>query len=581
VALTPRLSTIDLRRFKAFRNFSVSFGDTAVLIGPNNAGKTTVIGAITAASHMLRLAKKFKANRRQIRGDDAVWAYEFSTSQVGLDEDSLRWESRDEDVQVRLTFADGSQLTALWPWSGGDPPHFFIESADHRSPRQPAEVKAMLPAIDVVPALSPLERREDLHDSQYVRDSIRNRYASRNFRNQLLLCHRGDMPGCDWTEWTDFLHRWLPEISLGEPELTGSGINLFYRDEMAPAWKEIVWAGDGFQVFVQELFHLYRLREANVVVLDEPDIYLHADLQRRLVQAALSSQAQLILATHSAEIAAEVGTSAIVWMDRTRSQAIRAPSDDALSRLSGSIGSQFNLRLARVLRARLTLFVEGDDAVHLKQIARTIGCLAVANERDLAIVPIEGRDWKRLEGLAWLNQHLFAGSIQALLVVDRDYHSAESIEELRTTLHEWGVALRVWERKELESYLLSPALIARVSGAAAEDVTSLLDHIAVPMYEEVLFQHVATWKQDFPEDRHLSDSQVAEKFGEYLSKAWEDPSGRLWRCPAKECLAALNRELERHDGKTVSFDVLVRQMRASEVPSEVVDLLRYVEKRLS
>jgi predicted ATPase len=122
--LTPHLSSVDFRRFKAFRNFSVSFGDTAVLIGPNNAGKTTVIGALIATSHMLRQAKRLKPNLRQLRGEDVVWAHEFTTSQVGLDEDSLRWESRDEEVQVRVTFADGSRLTAVWPWSGGDPPHF-------------------------------------------------------------------------------------------------------------------------------------------------------------------------------------------------------------------------------------------------------------------------------------------------------------------------------------------------------------------------------------------------------------------------------------------------------------------------
>jgi len=580
--LTSRISSVDFRRFKAFRNFSVSFGDTAILIGPNNAGKTTVIGAISAASNMLRIAKRLKPSLRQVRGEDVVWAYEFSASQVGLDEDSLRWESRDEDVQMRVTFADGSRLTAVWPWSGGAPPHFLIETSDRRSLRQPADVRALLPAIDVVPALTPLERREDLHDPQYVRDSIRQRYASRNFRNQLLLCHRGEMPGCDWSEWKEFLHRWLPEISLGEPELTESGINVYYRDDMAQAWKEIVWAGDGFQVFVQELFHLYRLREANVVVLDEPDIYLHADLQRRLVQAALSSQAQLILATHSAEIAAEVGTPAIVWMDRTRSQAIRAPSDDALSRLSGSIGSQFNLRLARVMRSRLTIFVEGSNGVYLKQIARTLGCMYVANERDLAIVPIAVPDsWKHLEGLAWLKEHLFAGSVQSLLLVNRDYHSLESVEELRTTLHDWGIAVKVWERRELESYFLSPTVIARASNIAANVIGSVLARITSAMYEEILFQHVALWKQDFPEDREVADQTVATKFVEYLSNAWNDQSEWLWRCPAKQCLSALNRELEQIGGKPVSFDGLVREIRATEVPPELSDLIRSLEKRLT
>ncbi len=581
IALTPRLTAVELHRFKGFRDFTVSFGNLAVLIGPNNAGKSSVVGALSAASHMLRVAMKFRASSRQFRGERVVWAHEFTTSQVGLDEDSLRWESRDEEVQVRVMFSDGSRLIAVWPPTGEGSAYFFVQSSDRKSPREPSEIRAMLPAVDVVPALSPLERSEELHDARYVRDSVRTRYASRNFRNQLLLCYRGEMPGCEWSEFQEFLHRWLPEVNLGDPELGDRGINIYYRDEMTQAWKEIVWAGDGFQVFLQNLFHLYRLRDARIIVLDEPDVYLHADLQRRLIQVTASSKAQLVLATHSAEIAAEVGTPAIVWMDRSRVRAVRAPTDDALSQISGSIGSQFNLRLARALRARLTLFLEGDDAVYLKRLASTLGCNSVANERNLAVVPIEGRDnWRRLEGFAWLTQHLLAGSVEPLLVVDRDYHSIESVEQLKRTVGLWGVALHVWERKELESYLLCPPAIARASGVSEADITEDLANITLPKYEEVLFQAIASWKQDFPDDRRLADATIAKRFVEPLRKTWQDPLERLWRSPAKDCLSELNRVLALKEARTVSFDSVVRQMRASDIPQELSEFIRFVERKL-
>ncbi len=581
IAPTARLSAIELHRFKGFREFTVSFGELAVLIGPNNAGKSSVVGALAAASHMLRVAMRFRAGTRKFRGERVVWAHEFSTNQVGLDEDGLRWESRDEEVQIRVAFANGSRLIAVWPPAGEASPYFFIQSSDRKSPREASEVRALLPSLDVVPSLAPLERSEDLHDPRYVRDTVRTRNASRNFRNQLLLCFRDELPGCEWSEFQQFLRRWLPEIVLREPELGDRGINIYYRDEMTQAWKEIVWAGDGFQVFLQNLFHLYRLREARIIVLDEPDVYLHADLQRRLIQVTASSKAQLVLATHSAEIAAEVGTPAIVWMDRGRTRAVRAPTDDALSQISGSIGSQFNLRLARALRARLTLFLEGDDAIYLKRLATTLGCNLVANERNLAVVPIQGRDnWKRLEGFAWLNQHLLAGSVEPLLVVDRDYHSSESVEQLKETIGGWGVALHVWKRKEVESYLLSPPAIARASGVSEAEVNEALANITLPMYEEVLFQSIASWKQDFPDDRRLADTTVAKKFIEPLRKMWQDPLERLWRCPAKDCLSELNQVLVSREAGPISFDKLARQIRADEIPHELSEFMRFVERKL-
>jgi len=577
----PRVSAVELHRFKGFHEFTVSLGELAVLIGPNNAGKSSVVGALAAASHMLRVAMKFRASARRFRGERVVWTHEFTTNQVGLDEDSLRWESRGDEVQIRVAFGNGSRLIAVWPPAGEGSPYFFVQSSDRRSPREPSEVRALLPALDVVPSLAPLERSEDLHDARYVRDSVRTRNASRNFRNQLLLCHRAEMPGCDWNEFQEFLHRWLPEITLGDPELGESGINIYYRDEMAQAWKEIVWAGDGFQVFLQNLFHLYRLREARVIVLDEPDVYLHADLQRRLIQVTASSPAQLVLATHSAEIAAEVGTPAIVWMDRSRTRAVRAPSDDALAQISGSIGSQFNLRLARTLRARMTLFVEGDDAVYIKRAAHVLGCISVANERNLAIVPIEGRDnWKRLEGFAWLNQHLLAGSLEPLLILDRDYHSIDSVEQLKQTLGQWGVLLHVWDRKEFESYLLCPPAIARASGIDEAAIADALAEITLPKYEEVLFQMASSWKQDFPDDRRLADTTLMKRFVGPLRKMWGNPVERLWHCPAKDCLSELNSVLASRGARTVSFDGILRQMHQGDVPSELSDLIRRIERKL-
>ena len=70
----PRVSAVELHRFKGFKDFKVSVGDLAVLIGPNNAGKSSVVGALAAAAHMLRVAMKFRASTRQIRGERVVWA---------------------------------------------------------------------------------------------------------------------------------------------------------------------------------------------------------------------------------------------------------------------------------------------------------------------------------------------------------------------------------------------------------------------------------------------------------------------------------------------------------------------------
>ena len=76
-------------------------------------------------------------------------------------------------------------------------------------------------------------------------------------------------------------------------------LDLLYTEPGRRSEKEIVWAGDGIQVWLQLLLHVFRNRHVDVVILDEPDVFLHPDLQRRLVKLLDELPAQTIAATHS------------------------------------------------------------------------------------------------------------------------------------------------------------------------------------------------------------------------------------------------------------------------------------------
>ena len=59
-------------------------------------------------------------------------------------------------------------------------------------------------------------------------------------------------------------------------------------------------------MWLQAMWFLTRARLHGTVILDEPDVYMHADLQRRLVRQIKGTHRQIIIATHSPEIMAEV-----------------------------------------------------------------------------------------------------------------------------------------------------------------------------------------------------------------------------------------------------------------------------------
>jgi len=52
-----RITSIRFKNYKVFKSFSVSIKDFNVLVGPNNAGKSTVLGALRILGEALRKAK--------------------------------------------------------------------------------------------------------------------------------------------------------------------------------------------------------------------------------------------------------------------------------------------------------------------------------------------------------------------------------------------------------------------------------------------------------------------------------------------------------------------------------------------
>lgn len=59
---------------------------------------------------------------------------------------------------------------------------------------------------------------------------------------------------------------------------------------------EAAWMGHGLQMWLQTMWFLRRTSSQDIVVLDEPDVYMHPDLQRRLLRLLRGRYAQSVIA---------------------------------------------------------------------------------------------------------------------------------------------------------------------------------------------------------------------------------------------------------------------------------------------
>ena len=480
------LSKLRLVNFRSFRDFSINFADGAYLVGPNNAGKSTILTALRTADVLIRYAYRRNPTLRSIHNDRNIVAYPLILNDFPALQESVRHEfHHDSEARFELTWRSGARLVAVWPKITDDemPENFFyLEKSAGTQVRGTAAARSAFPLLGVIPPLTPIEHSEGLREDSYVRASVSTRLSSRHFRNQLRLMREDGA----FDDFCRYIGEWLDDIEIvsfdHHYDNSGMILDVYYKETGSKVPKELVWAGDGIQIWLQILYHVYRTRDRETLILDEPEVYLHPDLQRKLVHLLEDTGRQVIVATHSSEIVAEADPKLVMMVEKSRKRA-RRPDDTAqLEILSKALGTAFNLRLARALRSKVALFVEGQDMVVLRRLARTLEMNALSTERGVTVIPLEGYSrWVQVSPFAWLCRSLLPEAIQIFVILDHDYRPEQISAKVEEAFKAEGMTAHIWKRKELESYLLTPAVIARLAGASIEVVTVMLEEVTASM----------------------------------------------------------------------------------------------------
>ena len=566
------LRELRLKNFKAFKSFVVGFQGASYLVGPNSAGKSTILAALRLSEACLRYARSYRA--------DVNARYPVPTRGFEMLHESVRHDFRNLETSLTLTWKSGTKLQAIWPLSddSGDVegPYFYLQKSSSQYIKTPSGVKESFVPIGVIPALTPLESEERLLNDSYVRENVSARLSSRHFRNRLRLL---DSDG-QWDRFIDYAAPWLGGLSLRKPVVQygdNTSIDVFFTEPGSNVEKELVWAGDGIQVWLQILMQLYQFRDLPTLVLDEPEVFLHADLQRRVVRLLEGSDRQIILATHSSEILAEVSHESIVWVDKSKTRAVRGPKSEQLGALDSALGSAFNLAMARALRARAVLFVEGKDVKTLRIIAASLGRSSIISDTNLAVVPINGfSHWPSVESFGWLLRGLLDDSVKAMVLLDRDYRTDAQVALIQEKLSDAGITARTWRRKELESYLLSARVIAKISKAPVDRVSEIIDS-SIQSFKGKVRARLLSEAHSLAQSSGTNLVTTAEKVLEQFETDWLDEQYRLMVCPPKEILSAVNSLLQSSGFKAASFDGIAKNLTIEDVPQEMVNLLDEIE----
>lgn len=574
---------VEFARFKAFRSFSIDLRHFNILVGPNNAGKSTILTAFRILAAAFR-----KANSRRSESvpgpEGKTFGYAIDLRAISVAEENIFYNYDDsEPASVIFRLSNKNQLTLYFPEQGAC---YLIADAGSGQQHIPTSFRRQFNCpIGFVPILGPVEHRERLYDKEAARNALFNYTASRNFRN--IWYHYPER----FDDFRSALAQTWPGMDIERPQVNMSHdkpiLDMFCPEQRIP--REIFWSGFGFQVWCQMLTHLIQSSDASLFLIDEPDIYLHSDLQRQLLGLLRNLGPDILIATHSTEIITEAEADDIVIVNKQRPSARRIQNPSQLGDVFKALGSNLNPILTQLAKTRRVVFVEGKDFQIISRFARKLGFTSIGNRSDFAVVPVEGFNPERIRSLKIGMEMTLGGEIQAAAILDRDYRCSLERTALSKSCQEFCGYVSILNRKEIENFLLVPSAIDRaasikVADQAArsnknlkyeESASTFLVGFAEQRKDYVVAQQISErWRFERQGSRRTSDASINEAALREFNEGWRDIALRLRVIPGKDAISAINQHLQSKYGVSITPTAIVDAMRRDEVPSEMGDMVR-------
>ncbi len=582
-ATTHQFVKVEFTRFKAFQRFSIELRHFNVLVGPNNAGKSTILTAFRILAAALRKANS-KRSESVPSPEGKTLGYVVDLRAISVAEENIFFNYDDaQPASVVFRLSNKNQLTLYFPEYGTC---YLIADANGGQPQMPSSFRHQFNCpIGFVPILGPVEHRERLFDKDAARLALFNYAASRNFRN--IWYHYPEK----FDDFRNALRQTWPGMDIERPSINMTHdkptLDMFCPEQRIP--REIFWSGFGFQVWCQMLTHLIQSSEASLFLIDEPDIYLHSDLQRQLLGLLRNLGPDILIATHSTEIITEAESDDIVLVNKQRHSTRRIQNPSQLGEVFKALGSNLNPILTQLAKTRRAVFVEGKDFQIIGRFARKLGFSGVGNRSDFAVIPVEGFNPERMRNLKSGMEMTLGGEILAAAILDRDHRCDSERKALTTSCEEFCSYVHILNRKEIENFLLVPASIDRAAARKVADqalrtnkalkyeegMATFLGSYAEQKKDHILARHMSERTRfERQGSRGLSDASINEAALKEFNENWRDFTLRISIVPGKDALSAINQQLQKTYGVSITSTAIIEAMKRDEIPVEMADMVR-------
>ena len=578
------LHYLAIRNFKGFgESTRMDLDHPAVLVGPNNCGKTTAIQAIALWSQAVQtwFDRKGQAppKERTATGLNrlSVVAVPVRSTRDYWHNMAVRTGPRNIPLEITLgVLHDNSvqPVTMRFRCFGDETVYCTPDESTLEIPEF-IEAAARLNVRLLYP-MSGIETEEPIIQPGRIDVLLGQGQTAQVLRNLCLIVFREDSAA--WSRIQRLMNR-LFGVDLDDPTETGRGaIDLYYHQSGVRKPVDIALAGRGLQQMLLILAYLHS-HPRSVLLIDEPDAHLEILRQRQayvlLRDLAARNDSQIVLVTHSEVILNEALERNLTLLLGGTAYEL-APRQDILTALR-HYGAEHYIRARQ---RGYVLYVEGGtDLDVLRALATRLGHRAadvwdenanVYYVQDNYPEQDQASELERVEqgfGLS-PDQHFFAlrpmlAELRGLAIRDRNGRQREDSER-------GGLATSYWRRYEIENYIVTPEVLRACAADAYRDLPlfdrfrletdEVLDELVLDRVFDGRQRDFLTWKEmSVDAARLLWEARTAQlKLSDFAEEFFRRLASKL-----DHAMLLRKRDLHR----------LVRFMDAETIPEEVSEKL--------
>ena len=551
------LHYLELENFKRFgERQRIELDHPAVLIGPNNCGKTSAIQALALWSQAVRTwydaRRDSSAKERTSTSLNRLNIVSVPVLRTRFFWHNTHVRKGSTDIHVFITVGvdyKGVVMPLTMRFRNQGDELVYCNPDGENSGDLDFIAHAAKLRVELLYPMSGLDTEEPILQPGRI-DVLLGQGRTADVLRNLCLAVATSSPN-DWRNIVDLMKR-LFHIELGKPKETSRGsITLAYRQANVKELLDISSAGRGMLQMLLVFAYLYS-HKGGVLLVDEPDAHLEILRQKQvyvlLRDIASKNGSQVVMVTHSEQILDEA-------LDRNLTLLLEGQADD----LAGKTDIRNSLKhfgAEHYVRARergYVLYVEGGtDVDMLRALAERLGHPAAEkwDERVNAFYvqnnyPLQDADaeLERVEGGFGITPQKHFNGLRGLVAGLRGLAILDNDGQNRQDRNDNNLDILYWRRYETENYFVTPDLLRNFARSQypTDDLFTQQAQIAIEealadVVSRQVFDSVdddyAEWLKSTPaaarlvweaktERRKLS--AIAEDFFRVLSEKLESP----------------------------------------------------------